>query len=212
MDKIKVIIVDDHSIVRAGLVKILKDEPDIEVIAEADGYESLFSFLKMNEPDIVLLDISMNGKNGLEILKEIKLKYPRVKPLMLSMYPGELYAVRTIRLGAVGYITKESATDQLVQAIRQVHITGKYITPSLAEWLVDSLEVIGSKPPHEKLSNRELQVMSLIAGGKKIKEIAEELSLSPATVATYRARILEKMNLKSNVELVTYALRNHLVD
>lgn len=212
LEKIRIIIVDDHSIVRAGLIKILKDEPDIEVIAEANGFEQLFAILEMVQPEIVLLDISLNGKNGLDVLKEIKIHYPSVKTLILSMHPGELYAVRSIRAGAVGYVTKESAADQLVDAIRQVHASGKYITPTLAEWLVESFELIGSKPPHERLSNRELQVLSLIAGGKKVKEIAEELTLSPATVATYRARILEKMNLKTNVDLVSYALRNHLVN
>jgi len=213
LSKIKIIIVDDHAIVRVGLRKILKDEPDIEVIGEADGADNLFSFLKITQPDIVLLDISMDGKNGLDIVKEIKQDYPQIKTLMLSMHPGELYAVRSIKAGAVGYITKEAASDQLVEAIREVHHKGKYITPTLAEWLVDSFELVtGNKPAHEKLSNRELQVLSLIANGKKIKEIAAELSLSPATIATYRARILEKMSLKSNVDLVSYALRNHLVN
>src|SRR5437879_1396448 len=150
LEKIRIMIVDDHSLVRAGLIKILKDEPDIEVIAEADGHRTLFSYLKMVQPEIILLDISMEGKNGLDMLKDLKREYPMVKTLMLSMYPGELYAVRAIRAGAVGYITKESATDELVAAIRQVHTTGKYITPLLAEWLVESFELMGSKPVNER--------------------------------------------------------------
>ena len=209
---IRVAVVDDHSIVRSGLMKILKEEPDMEVIAEADGYIQLFNSLKFALPDIVLLDISMPGKNGLEIAKELKQEYPGVKTLMLSMHPEERFSVRAIKAGASGYVTKESAADELVKAIRQVYHGGKFITPVVAEKLANSFELESNKPSHERLSNREFQILGMIASGKKIKAIAEDLSISPATVATYRARILEKMQLKSNVELTSYVLRNNLIE
>jgi two-component system invasion response regulator UvrY len=209
---IKITIVDDHSIVRSGLVKILKEESDMMILAETSGYAELFASLKVAKPDIILLDISIPGKNGLEILKEVKQYYQSVKVLMLSMHPEDRFAVRAIKAGASGYVTKESASEELVRAIRQVYNGGKFITPSLTEKLVNYFEILGNKPEHEKLSDRELQIMNMIASGKKVKEIADELSLSPATIATYRARVLEKMNLKSNVELANYALRHNLVD
>jgi two-component system invasion response regulator UvrY len=187
---IKITIVDDHSIVRSGLVKILKEESDMMILAETSGYAELFASLKVAKPDIILLDISIPGKNGLEILKEVKQYYQSVKVLMLSMHPEDRFAVRAIKAGASGYVTKESASEELV----------------------NYFEILGNKPEHEKLSDRELQIMNMIASGKKVKEIADELSLSPATIATYRARVLEKMNLKSNVELANYALRHNLVD
>lgn len=209
---IKITIVDDHSIVRSGLVKILKEEQDMMILAETNGYAELFASLKVARPDIILLDISIPGKNGLEILKEVKQYYQSIKVLMLSMHPEDRFAVRAIKAGASGYVTKESASEELVRAIRQVYNGGKFITPSLTEKLVNYFEILGNKPEHEKLSDRELQIMNMIASGKKVKEIADELSLSPATIATYRARVLEKMNLKSNVELANYALRHNLVD
>lgn len=209
---IRTLVVDDHSMVRSGLMKILKDEEDIEVVAEADGYSQLINCLKSVLPDVVLLDISMPGKNGLEIVKELKQSYPNVKTLMLSMHPEERFSVRAIKAGACGYVTKESAADELVKAIRQVYYGGKYITSVVAEKLANSFELDSNKQAHERLSDREFQVLSMIAAGKKIKEIAAELSLSPTTVATYRARILEKMQLKSSVEITSYALRNNLIE
>jgi two-component system invasion response regulator UvrY len=209
---IRITIVDDHSIVRSGLVKILREESDMMILAETSGYAELFASLNVDCPDIILLDISLPGKNGLEILKEVKQHYPSVKVLMLSMHPEDRFAVRAIKAGASGYVTKESASDELVRAIRLVHGGGKFITPSLTEKLVNYFEIVGNKPEHEKLSDRELQIMNMIACGKKVREIADELSLSPATIATYRARVLEKMKLRSNVELANYAMRNNLVD
>lgn len=209
---IKVEIVDDHSIVRAGLKKILKEESDIEVVGEADGHIKLFEFLKKQEPDIVLLDISMPGKSGLEIVKELKHLYPRVKILMLSMHPEDRFSVRAIKAGASGYVTKEAAADELVKAIRQIYSGRKFITMTLAEKLVDSFEADDDKLPHERLSDREFQILCLIASGKKAKEIAAELFLSPATIATYRARILEKMQMRSNVELSNYVFRHNLIE
>jgi len=209
---IKVAVVDDHSIVRSGLIKILKEESDMEVIAEADGYSQLFDHLKLLTPDVVVLDISMPGKNGLEIVKELKVFYPRLKTLMLSMHPEERFSVRAIKAGASGYVTKESAADELVKAIRKVYYGGKFITPTVAEKLANSFELEDNKPDHEKLSDREFQILRMIASGLKIKEIASDLSISPATVATYRSRILEKMQLKSNVDLAGYVLRHHLIE
>jgi DNA-binding NarL/FixJ family response regulator len=209
---IKTLIVDDHSMVRSGLVKILKEESDIEVLAEADGYPQLIDRLKTIFPDIVVMDISMPGKNGLEIVKELKQTNPEIKTLVLSMHPEERFSVRAIKAGALGYVSKESAADELVRAIRQVYNGGKYITPVVAEQLANSYELESNKLPHERLSDREFQILRMIASGKKIKEIASELSISPATVATYRARVLEKIQIKSNVEITSYALRNNLVE
>lgn len=209
---IRTVIVDDHSMVRSGLVKILKEENDIEVLAEADGYLQLIGCLKTIFPDIIVMDISMPGKNGLEIVKELKQTNPEIKTLILSMHPEERFSVRAIKAGALGYVSKESAADELVKAIRQVYNGGKYITPAVAEQLANSFELESNKLAHERLSDREFQILSMIASGKKIKEIAAELSISPATVATYRARVLEKMQLKSNVELTSYVLRNNLIE
>jgi len=209
---IKVGIVDDHSIVRSGLKKILREESDMDVTIEANGHTQLFKSLKVDQPDVLLLDISIPGKNGLEILKEVKLDYPGIKTLMLSMHPEDRFSVRAIRAGACGYVTKESAVEELVQAIRQIHGGGKYITQSVAGMLADSFDTDVEKPLHSRLSDREFQVLRMIATGKKTTEIASELSLSPATVATYRARVLEKMQLKSNVELTNYAIRQNLIE
>ena len=209
---IRTLVVDDHSMVRSGLIKILKEESDIEVLAEADGYPQLLNCLKTVFPDIILMDISMPGKNGLEIVKELKQTNPEIKTLVLSMHPEERFSVRAIKAGALGYVSKESAADELVRAIRQVYNGGKYITPIVAEQLANSYELESNKLPHERLSDREFQILRMIASGKKIKEIASELSISPATVATYRARVLEKIQLKSNVDITSYALRNNLVE
>lgn len=208
---IKVGIVDDHSIVRSGLIKILKDRPDMQVVCEAEGYEQLFRQLEQLRPDVVVLDISMPGRNGLEILKELKQLHSGIRVLVLSMYPEDRFSVRAIKAGASGYITKESATEQLVTAIRQIHSGRKFISPSVAEDLINSLGSSNNEHEHEKLSGREYQILCMIASGKKVKDIASELSLSPATIATYRTRIMEKMHLKSNVELANYVLRHNLV-
>lgn len=209
---IKVAIVDDHSIVRSGLKKILREEPDMDVTLEANGHSQLFRSLRVEQPDVLLLDISIPGKNGLEILKEVRQDYPAIKTLMLSMHPEDRFSVRAIKAGASGYVTKESAVEELVQAIRQIYSGGKYITQSVAEMLADSFDTDLEKPLHSRLSDREFQVLRMIASGKKTNDIATELSLSPATVATYRARVLEKMQLKSNVELTNYAIRQNLIE
>jgi two-component system, NarL family, invasion response regulator UvrY len=209
---IKILLVDDHAMVRSGLKKILKDESDFEVIGEASNYMEALSILHEPLPDIILLDISMPGRNGLDVLKDIKTLYRKVRVLILSMHPEERYAVRAIKLGASGYVSKESADSELVYAIRRIYNGNKYISTTLAEKLANVVDDETGKLPHEKLSDREFQVLCMIASGKSIKDIAEELSLSPATIASFRGRIMMKLNLKSNVEITSYALRNQLID
>jgi len=207
-----ILIIDDHSIMRDGLKKILNEQPDMEVIGEASNYYEALSGVEKLSPDIAILDISMPGRNGLEVLKDLKIMHPKLKVLILSMHPEERFALRAIKAGASGYVTKENAAEELVNAIRKLNHGLRYISPKLAEQLADNLGSDMNKMPHELLSDREFEVLSKIAEGISIKEIAEALGLSPATVATYRARVLEKMQLKSNVELTSYVYRNHLID
>jgi DNA-binding NarL/FixJ family response regulator len=208
---VKILIADDHAIVREGLKQIVADTSDMIVIDEAsDGHEVL-ALLSKNNYDVVVLDIAMPGPIGLDILKEIRKESPKLPVLILSVYPEEQYAVRALKAGASGYLTKESAPDELITAIRKVSMGGKYITSSLAEKLAFELEVDMEKPPHKSLSDREFQVMCMIAKGRAIKDIAEELYLSPKTVSTYRSRILEKMKMKSNEELTHYVINNRLM-
>ena len=209
---IKILIADDHAIVREGLKQIVADTSDMIVTAEAsDGHEVL-ALLSKNNYDVVVLDMAMPGLTGLDILKQIKRETPELPVLILSVHPEEQYAVRALKAGASGYLTKERAPDELITAIRKVSMGGKYITSSLAEKLAFELEVDTEKPPHKTLSDREFQVMCMIAKGRTIKNIAEELYLSPKTVSTYRSRILEKMKMKSNEELTHYVINNHLID
>ena len=217
-DHINLVVVDDQPLIRSGLVKVLNDVPAVHISAEANGYQDLFAYLRAAElkgqlPDIIILDQSKAGVNSIDVLNELRKYYPSIRVLIISMTLDDRFAVRAIRSGAAGYLTRESAIEELVMAIHEVHNKRRYFTPDLAKKLIDSMDINNSsRPEHEKLSNRELQVLSLIARGKKMKAIAEQLTLSPATIATYRARILEKMKLKSNVELANYAVRNHLVD
>jgi two-component system, NarL family, invasion response regulator UvrY len=209
---IKILIADDHSIIRAGLKKILNEESDIEISAEASNYMEVLSMLNNISPDIILLDISMPGRNGLEILKEIKSLYKKIKVLILSMHPEDRFAVRAIRAGASGYVSKEDAVEELVHAIRRVYKGNKYISSTLAEKLATNAGNETGKPDYDNLSDREFQVLCMLASAKTIKGIAEELSLSPSTIASFRARVLAKLQLKSNVELTNYTLRNQLID
>jgi two-component system invasion response regulator UvrY len=209
---IKILIADDHAIVREGLKQILSESPDLVVVAEASTGQEVLEKIGKNDLDLVVLDIAMPGRGGLDILKEIKSQRPRLSVLMLSMYPEEQYAVRVLKSGASGYLTKESAPAELVKAIRQISQGKKYISPSLAEKLAIDLEISPDRPPHETLSDREYQVMCMIASGKTLREIADGLSLSIKTISTYRSRILEKMNMKTNAELTHYAIKNRLVD
>jgi two-component system, NarL family, invasion response regulator UvrY len=208
---IKVLIADDHAVVREGVRQILSDTPDITVVAEArDGQEAIEKV--RSEPlDVVVLDITMPGKSGIEALTEIKRDRPNLPVLILSVHSEEQYGPRILKAGASGYLPKDSLPDQLVQAIRKAVIGGKYISPLLAEKLASELGSDAAKPLHEALSDREYQVLCMIGRGKTIKEIAEVLALSDKTISTYRARILEKMNMNNNGELTHYAIRQGLV-
>ncbi|MGO9147247.1 MAG: response regulator [Desulfomonilia bacterium] len=209
---IRVLVTDDHPIVREGVKQILSETTDIVVAQEASTGQEAIEYLWKNDFDVVLLDISMPGRDGLETLRELKAIRPKTPVLILSIYPEEYYAVRVLRGGASGYVTKSSAPDELISAIRKVASGGKYISPTLAERLTYELDKDLSRPLHESLSDREYQVMRMIASGKAIKEIASELCLSIKTVSTYRARIFEKLGIKNNATLVLYALQNNLID
>ena len=208
---IRLLIGDDHAVVRKGMKQILAETKDIVVADEAGNGREVLEKVRKDDFDMVLLDISMPGRDGLEVLKELKSLRPKLPVLMLSMYPEEQYAVRSLRSGASGYLTKDSAPDELISAIRKVSSGGKYVSASLAEKLAHKLGADAEKPLHEALSDREYQVMCMIASGKAVKEIGEELSLSVKTVSTYRSRILNKMRLKGNAELTRYAIDNKLV-
>jgi DNA-binding NarL/FixJ family response regulator len=207
---IRVLFTEDHAIVREGLKQILADTKDIEVAGEAaDGDETLAK-IKQDDYDIVVMDISMPGKSGLEVLPDLKKLRPKLPVLILSMYPEDVYAVRSFRTGASGYLSKESAPTELITAIRKVASGGKYVSSGMAEKLLLSIGDDSGKPLHEKLSEREYQILCMISSGKTGKEIASELVLSAKTVSTYRTRILEKMDLKNNAELTHYAIQNGL--
>jgi DNA-binding NarL/FixJ family response regulator len=209
---IRILIADDHAVVREGLRQIITKQSDMAVIAEATNGSDVLNKIQVEKYDVVLMDLSMPGRSGLEILGDIKRDNPDARVLILSVHAESLYAVRALKAGASGYLTKESAPEQLVEAIRKVSQGGKYISPSLAERLAYELESDSDRPPHEKLSDREYQVLCMLASGKTVKEIAEELSLSVPSISTYRARVLEKMNMKNNAELAHYAIRSGLVD
>lgn len=209
---IKIVIADDHDIVRAGLKQIIADEEDMEVAGEANSGEKLIELIKKNDYDVVLLDLKMSGMNGIEVMKHIKAIKPSVPVIVLSMHAEDQYAVRTIKAGASGYITKETAGDNLVSAVKRVVAGGKYISPTLAETLAESVAGGGSELPHENLTDREFQVLCMIASGKTVSEIGSELFLSVKTISTYRQRILEKMNMKNNSELTHYVIKNNILD
>jgi len=183
----------------------------MEVTGEAHNAQGVLDLVKARNWDVVVLDINMPGRNGLEVLKELKQERPRLPVLVLSVHPEEQYGIRVLKAGAAGFMNKESAPEELVTAIRKVIRGGKYLTPTLAERLAFRVADGSEAHPHEKLSDRELQVLCLIASGKTVTEIAGDLSLSVKTISTYRARILEKMSMKSSAELTRYALQNHLV-
>lgn len=209
---IKILIADDHAIVRRGLKQILTETADMVVAGEAHNGQELLEKMRSDQWDVIVLDISMPGRGGLDILKQLKSERPKLPVLMLTIHPEDQYAVRVLRAGASGYLTKESAPDHLVEAIRKVARGGKYISPHLAERLAFNLESISEQPLHEALSDREFQVLRLIASGKTVKEIGEELSLSVKTISTYRTRILEKMKMKNNAEMTHYAIQQKLVE
>jgi len=211
-EKIKILIADDHAIVREGLKQIVAEEKDILVAGEAENAEQLMGHLAKEKWSLVILDINMPGKSGLEALKDIKLQYPDLPVLILSMFSEDQYGIRAIKAGASGYLKKVSAPTELVTAIRKIVSGGMYINPSLAEKLAEKFGQKEKELLHEKLSDREYQIMCNIALGKSAEEIAQDLSISINTVYTYRNRILEKMSMKSNVELTQYVLSNKLVE
>ncbi len=209
--KINILLADDHPIVREGFKKTLSDEYDMVISDEASNGQEVLDLVEKNTYDIMLLDISMPGRDGLEILKELKVKHTQVPVLIVSIYPEEQYAVRAFRAGASGYLTKSSAPHELIAAIRKVAKGGRYVSHSLAEKLTYYLDKYTDKLPHETLSDREYQVMLMIALGKTVTEIAGELSLSVKTISTYRNNILEKMKMKNNAGITLYAIQNKLI-
>jgi two-component system, NarL family, invasion response regulator UvrY len=209
---LKVLIADDHTLIREGLKKILKTAQEISEVREAGNAREVIEQVKKGDLDVIILDISFPGKNGLELLKDLKQDYPKLPVLMLSMHPEDRFAVRALKAGASGYVTKETAVEDLIKAIRKVVQGRKYVSQNLAEKLASNLEGDTGKPVHESLSDREYQVLCLIASGKTVRQISGELFLSMSTVNTYRARILEKMNMKTDAELIRYALQNQLID
>lgn len=209
---IKILIADDHAVVRRGLRQIINDEPDFEVVAEAQNGQEVMDKIEKSNCDVVVLDITMPDKNGLVVLQEVKAARPRLPILILSMHPEDQFALRALKLGASGYLTKESAPEELVGALRKVTSGGKYISSSLAEQLVSEISSDSPRPSPERLSEREFQVLRMIAQGKTISQIAEDMGLSVKTVSTYRTRLLLKMKMKTNAELVRYAVQHGLVD
>lgn len=208
---IRVLLADDHDIVRKGIRSLLQEEPDIHIVAEAATAREALSTAGREPLDLVLLDISLPDRNGLDVLRELKTLQPQLGVLVLSIHPEEQYALPCLKAGANGYLCKDSSPSELVSAIRKVASGERYITPSVAERLADLIGRQSEYPPHLRLSARELSVMLLIAAGKSVKEAANELGLSVKTVSTYRARVLEKMGMRSNADLIRYAVRGGLV-
>ena len=209
---IKILIADDHPIVRQGLRQILSDISDMEIAGEAVNAQETLDQVRVGGWDVLVLDITMPDRSGFDILKELKHEQPDLPVLVLSIHGEEQFAVRVLKAGASGYLTKENAPAELIKAIRKVVDGGKYISRSLAETLAFNLDVASGRPPHEALSNREFQVMQMMASGKTLTEISEELLLSAKTVSTYRTRLLEKMNLTTNAEIIRYAIENGLIE
>ena len=208
---LRILLADDHAVVRQGVKQILAAAYAEATFGEAQNARELLELAGRERWDIIVLDLNMPGGHGLEALKQIKYDHPQLPVLILTMFPEDQYAVRAIRAGAAGYLNKESAPEELVQAIRKIMHGGEYISPAVADELVLYARNRDDQPLHKQLSDREYQVLCLIASGKEIKEISNELTLSAKTVSTYRARLLEKMNMKSNAELTYYAIQNGLV-
>jgi len=209
---LKILIADDHAVVREGVKHILSEMPDMVAADEAGRGQEVLEKVGKDEYDLILLDIAMPGRDGLEILKDLKLQKPKLPVLILSMFPEEQYALRALKSGASGYLTKDSIPDELIKAIQKIVRGGKYISSSFSEKMLLSFDSDAEKPLHETLSDREYQVMRMIASGKTLKEIADELALSVKTVSTYRSRILDKTGMKNNVELTHYAFKQRLID
>ena len=209
---IRILLVDDHSVVREGLKKILEKEPDIKVSGEAGNSDEVLKFIKNKDCDIVILDINLPGRSGLDIVKDIKKFNNNIKILVLSIYPEYSFAFKAHKLGVSGYLTKDVTTEELLKAIRKINNGRKYVSEILAERLASRIDQSEVKQVHEKLSSREFQILLLIGKGKSLTKISEELFLSYNTVYTYRNRILEKMGMNSNAELIHYLIKNNLLD
>lgn len=207
-----IIVCDDHPIVREGLARIIQAESDVDSVHEADNAQHLLDLVRDRAWDLVVLDVTLPGRNGLDVLRQLKQERPRMPVLMLSVHAADQYAVRALRAGASGYLTKDLAPNELIKAVRTVTRGHKYLTAEVAERLAHDLERPADRPRHECLSEREFEVFVLIASGRSVKEIAAELCLSDKTISTYRARILEKLDLRSSAEIVRYAVRESLVD
>ncbi|GIK86633.1 MAG: response regulator transcription factor [Burkholderiales bacterium] len=209
---IRILVADDHAIVRQGLRQVLSGEEDFRVTGEASNHGEVMQHLRREGVDVVVLDVAMPGRSGIDTLKQIKAEFPRTPVLILSMYPEDQYAFRALKAGASGYLTKQAAADQIVSAIRTICRGRRYITPELAEELAKTLDHDPDKPPHEALSDREFQTLKLIAAGRTLQQIGDALALSPKTVSVYRARILAKLKLSTNAELTRYALERNLLE
>lgn len=209
---IKVLLADDHAVVRQGLRQILTEIPEVGAVGEAATGEDALMQVRNEQWDVLVLDMSMPGRGGLDVLKDVRRERPQTKVLVLSMHPEDQFAVRMLKAGASGYLTKDTAPDELVAAIRKLLTGGKYISSTLAEKLAFDMDRDTDKPLHEALSDREFQVLRMMAAGRTVQQIAEELMLSAKTISTYRARILEKLNLKSNAEMIHYAIQNRLIE
>lgn len=208
---IKVILCDDHALIRRGIRDTLSDSEDIEVVGEAGDYGELRALLRDKSCDVLVLDINLPGRSGLDVLHVLKEEGSTLKVLVVSMYPEDQYAMRALKAGASGYLNKGTDAQQIVAAVRTVAQGKKYVTPEMAQMLVDNLTTPTQEDAHQKLSDRELQTMVMIASGKRLSDIAEQLLLSPKTVSVYRARVLEKLSLTNNSELTVYAIRHGLV-
>jgi len=209
---IRVLLADDHAMVRAGLKEVLADTGDITVAGEATNGQEVLAQVRAHEFDVAVLDMTMPGRSGIELIKQVKEARPRLRVLVLTMHKEEQYAVRALRAGASGYLTKESAADQLVAAIRRIAAGGAHVSPETAERLALDAGRASDAPPHTLLSDREFQVFQMIAKGAAMGEIARQLSLSVKTVSTHKTRIMEKMGLANQAELIRYALENKLLD
>jgi two-component system, NarL family, invasion response regulator UvrY len=208
---IEVILCDDHALIRRGIRDTLTDAPDIRVVGEAGDYGELRGLMRTQRCDVLVLDINLPGRSGLDALHALKDEGADVKVLIVSMYPEDQYAIRALRAGASGYVNKGGDPQLIVQAVRTVAQGRKYVTPEIAQMLVESLTAPVNENPHERLSDRELQTLVMIASGKRLADIANDLTLSPKTVSVYRARVLEKLGLSNNSELTVYAIKNGLV-
>jgi DNA-binding NarL/FixJ family response regulator len=209
---IRILVADDHGVVRKGIAQIVADSPDMEVTAEAATGEEAMELVRTRPFDVVVLDIAMPGGGGLDVLRELRAENPALKVLVLSVYSEEQYAIRCLRDGASAYLTKGSPPEELILAIKTVAGGKRYITPSVADRLASYVEDSSRQLPHETLSDREMQVLVLIAAGKQVSDIAEELNLSVKTVSTYRSRILLKMGMETNAQLIRYAFQNRLTE